>query len=141
VNDTQDLPAPPQRDPTWAPSPAEAAGWEAAAGQADAAEPLRCELRWWQALAAGRAGDWPAVTALAEAGLAEPCSDREAVRLACLHCLSGAVAEAEHVLAQAVQLHGDEGLAERVAAWCEREGLAVAAARLRAGAAGPPRRG
>jgi len=98
------------------------------------------EARWAAALAAGRAGDWEAVTALAEAGLAEPFSPREALRLAFLHCLSGSVAEAEHVLAQAVQLHGDEALPGQLAAWCEREGLGAAAARLRAGAAGPAAR-
>jgi hypothetical protein len=120
------------QDPSWAPPPEEATAWgrwaESAAG---APEALGHELRWWRALAAGRAGDWEAVSALAEAGLAEPFSVRESARLAFLHCLSGRVEEAEHVVAQAVQLHGDEGLPGRLAAWCEREGLHEAARRLR----------
>ncbi len=118
----------------------EAEAWRAAAAAPVAPEPLRQEVRWWDALAAGRAGDWDAVTALAEAGLAEPFSAREGLRLAFLHCLSGAVEEAEHVLSQAVQLHGAGALPDQLAAWCEREGLATASARLRAGAAGPARR-
>jgi hypothetical protein len=128
------------QDPWWEPSGLEAAAWRQAAASPQAAEPLRQEVRWWDALAAGRAGDWEGVSALAEAGLAEPFSPREALRLAFLHCLSGAVAEAEHVLSQAVQLHGDEALPGRLAAWCERAGLGAAAARLRSGAAGPPAR-
>ncbi len=126
--------------PWWEPSPAEAAPQREAAAAAGAPPSLRAEVRWWDALAAGRAGDWEAVSALAEAGLAEPFSARESLRLAFLHCLSGAVAEAEHVLSQAVQLHGDEALPGALAAWCERAGLAAAAARLRQGAAGPPAR-
>jgi hypothetical protein len=126
------------RDPWWTPAAAaEALAWRGAAAGPDAPEPLRQEVRWWAALAAGRAGAWEEVTALAEAGLAAPFSPREGLRLAFLHCLSGAVAEAEHVLSQAVQLHGDERLPGQLADWCEREGLAAAAARLRAGAAGP----
>src|SRR5512144_812972 len=120
------------RDPSWEPEGPEADRWRLAAARPDAPEPLRQEVRWWDALAAGRAGDWDAVSALAEAGLAEPFSPREALRLAFLHCLSGSVAEAEHVVSQAVQLHGDEALPARLAAWCERAGLAGAAAALRA---------
>jgi len=116
-------------DPIWRPAPDEAAAWAARAECSP--EALQQELRWWRAVEAGRAGDWEAVTALAEGGLAEPFSVREASRLAFLHCLSGAVEEAEHVIAQAVQLHGDEALPGRVAGWCEREGLVAAAARLR----------
>jgi hypothetical protein len=120
------------QDPSWSPPPEVAAAWrrwaEAAPG---APEALGHELRWWRALEAGRAGDWEAVSALAEAGLAEPYSVRESSRLAFLHCLSGRVEEAEHVVAQAVQLHGDETLPGRLAAWCEREGLIAAARRLR----------
>ena len=125
-----DLPALLARDPGWRPPPGEGDAWVAWAGTAEAPEALRQEVRWWQAAALGRAGDWDAVTALAGAGLAEPFSVRESTRLAFLHCLSGAVEEAEHVVAQAVQLHGDEGLPGRMAAWCAREGLVAAAARL-----------
>lgn len=123
------------RAPLAAP-PLDAETWRVAAAAAGAPRPLQEEARWWQALERGRAGDWDAVSALAEAGLGEPFSPREALRLAALHCLSGSVEEAEHVLSQLVQLHGDPELPGQVAAWCEREGLA-AAARLRAGAAGP----
>jgi hypothetical protein len=119
------------RDPAWTPPPGEAEAWQRAAAAPDAPEALRHEARWWRALAAGRAGDWAAVSSLAEAGLAEPFSVRESARLAFLHCLSGRVEEAEHVIAQAVQLHGEEGLPGVVAAWCEREGLGEAARRLR----------
>jgi hypothetical protein len=126
-----------ERDPAWSPGPAEAAAWSSAAQAPDAPELVRHEVRWWAALAAGRAGDWEEVSRLAEAGLGEPFSGREALRLAFLHCLSGSIEEAEHVLSQAVQLHGDLALAGRLAAWCEREGLAQASTRLRDGAAGP----
>jgi len=126
------------RAPWWEPDAAEADAWRRRAADPGAPEPLRHEVRFWDALAAGRAGDWDAVSALAEAGLAAPFSTREALRLAFLHCLSGAVAEAEHVLSQAVQHHGDEALPRQLAGWCERAGLPAAAARLREGAAGPP---
>jgi hypothetical protein len=128
------------RPPWWTPAEPEADRWRQAAAAAAAPEPLRQEVRWWAALAAGRAGDWDGVTALAEAGLAEPHSAREGLRLAFLHALSGSVEEAEHVLSQAVQLHGEEALPAALADWCEREGLRAAAERLRAGAAGPSRR-
>jgi hypothetical protein len=91
---------------------------------------LSHEARWWRALDAARAGDWEAVGALAGEGLAEPSSEREAVRLAFLHCLSGSFEEAEHALAQAVQTGADEGLPRRFAGWCAREGLRAAAARF-----------
>jgi len=121
-----------EHEPGWAPPPDEAAGWRRFAEEEPTPpEALLQEMRWWRALAAGRAGDWAAVSALAEAGLAEPFSVRESARLAFLHCLSGRVEEAEHVISQAVQLHGDEQLPRRMAAWCEREGLVEAAARLR----------
>ena len=64
-------------------------------------------------------------------GLAEPLSERESVRIALLHCLSGDLAAAEHAIAQAVQTASDELLPVRFAAWCEREGLLQAAARFR----------
>jgi hypothetical protein len=126
--------------PSWSPAPQTLEGWRRLAAGAEAPAGLAEELRWHEALAAGRAGDWAAVSRLAEAGLAEPWSEREAARLAFLHCLSGAVEEAEHVLSQAIQLHGDAGLARAVAGWCEAGGLLGAAARLRAGAAGPAHR-
>jgi hypothetical protein len=118
-------------DPLWRPAPADAAEWSRRAEEPGAPEPLRQEARWWRAHAAGLAGDWAEVSRLAEAGLGEPFSLREASRLAFLHCLSGSLEEAEHVVAQAVQLHGDEALPARLAAWCEREGLGEAAKRFR----------
>jgi ferric-dicitrate binding protein FerR (iron transport regulator) len=125
------------RDPAWRPAPAEAAPWLAAAAAPDAPEALRREVRWWRARDAAERADWDAVSALAEEGLAEPFSEREAVRLALLHCVSGSLAEAEHVIAQAVQTSSGEDLPERFASLCAREGLADAAARFRRG---PPSR-
>jgi lambda repressor-like predicted transcriptional regulator len=119
------------RDPAWRPAPAEAARWVAVAAEPGAPEALVREVRWWRAREAAGRGDWDGVSALAEEGLAEPFSEREAVRLALLHCLSGSVAEAEHVIAQAVQTSSDEGLPRRFADLCAREGLAGAAARFR----------
>ena len=119
------------RDPAWRPPAEEAAPWLAAAAEPGAPEPLLREVRWWRARDAAARGEWEAVSALAEAGLAEPFSEREAVRLALLHCLSGSLEEAEHVIAQAVQTSSDEGLPRRFAGWCAREGLAAAAARFR----------
>ncbi len=118
-------------DPAWRPPAAEAAPWLAAADAPDAPAALACEVRWWSARDAAARGDWDAVSALAEAGLAGPCTEREAIRLALLHCLSGSLEEAEHVIAQAVQTSSDERLPRRFAALCEREGLAEAAARFR----------
>lgn len=126
-----DLDALLQRDPAWRPPPEEASRWIAAAATPDAPEPLRQEVRWWRARDAAAAGDWDRVTALAEEGLAEPFSEREAVRLALLHCASGSLEEAEHVIAQAVQTVSEESLPRRFAEWCEREGLPAAAARFR----------
>ena len=119
------------RDPAWRPSPEEAARWLAAAAAPGPSAVLLQEVRWWRARDAAARGDWDAVSALAEEGLAEPFSEREAVRLALLHCLSGSLAEAEHVIAQAVQTSSDEALPRRFAALCAREGLADAAARFR----------
>jgi hypothetical protein len=89
------------------------------------------EIRWWRARDAADRGDWDRVTALAAEGLAEPFSEREAVRLALLHCVSGSLEQAEHLIAQAVQTSSDESLPRRFAEWCEREGLHAAAARFR----------
>jgi hypothetical protein len=119
------------RDPAWRPAPAEAAPWLALAAAPGAPAPILHEVRWWRARDAADRGEWEAVSALAEEGLAEPGSEREAVRLALLHCVSGSLAEAEHVIAQAVQTTSAEDLPRRFAAWCAREGLAAAAARFR----------
>jgi hypothetical protein len=120
------------RDPVWRPSPAEAEPWlRGASDDATAAPSLRHELRWWRARDAADRGDWEAVTRLAEEGLGEPFSERELVRLAFLHCGSGSLEEAEHVIAQAVQTVSDESLPRRFGEWCAREGLAAAAARFR----------
>lgn len=127
----EDLRALLERDPAWHPSADEAVPWLRRAAEADAPTALAPELRWWRALDAARSGDWAAVSDLAEQGLAEPFSEREAIRLAFLHCMSGSFGEAEHVIAQAVQLGSEESLPGRFAALCEREGLLEAAARFR----------
>jgi hypothetical protein len=119
------------RDPAWRPAPAVAASWLARATAPGAPTALVQEVRWWRAREAAERGRWDEVSALAAEGLAEPFSEREAVRLALLHCASGCLEEAEHVIAQAVQTVSDETLPRRFAAWCEREGLAAAAARFR----------
>ena len=119
------------RDPVWRPAAGERARLEGAALAPGADEALRCEERWWRARDAAERGEWDVVTALADAGLAAAGSEREAVRLAFLHCLSGSLEEAEHVIAQAVQTASDEHLPETFAAWCAREGLADAAERFR----------
>jgi hypothetical protein len=119
------------RDPVWRPAATEAEPWIRAAEAPGAPDDLLREVRWWRARDAADRGAWEVVSALAETGLAEPFSEREAVRLAFLHCASGSVEEAEHVLAQAVQTASDETLPRRFAEWCAREGLAAAAARFR----------
>jgi hypothetical protein len=130
VHDRQPLAALLAREPLWSPSPADVARFERDAGAGPPPE-LAAELRWWRALAAARAQRWDEVSELAEAGLGEPHSERETVRLAFLHCLSGDLEEAEHLLAQAVQTVSDEALPRRFAGWCEREGLRDAASRFR----------
>ena len=122
--------------PSWAPPPEEEADLRRRAAEPTPPASICQDLRWLDALAAGRAGDWGHVTRLAEAGLGEPFSERESIRLAFLHCLAGAVEEAEHLLSQAIQLHGDAGLARLLADWCVAEGLQAAAGRLRLGPAG-----
>lgn len=119
------------RDPLRRPSPEERARLETAARAPRADDALAREERWWRARDAAERGEWDRVSALAEEGLAAPLSEREAVRLAFLHCLSGALADAEHVVAQAVQTTSGEDLPRRFAEWCEREGLPAAAARFR----------
>jgi hypothetical protein len=118
------------RDPVWRPAPAEAERWLRAAGDPGAPAALLHEVRWWRARDAAERGDWAAVSSLADEGLGDPFSERELVRLAFLHCVSGSLAEAEHVVAQAVQTVSDESLPRRFAEWCAREGLAAAAARF-----------
>lgn len=127
----EDLRALLDRDAAWHPTADEAIPWLRRAAEPDAPPALAHELRWWRAHEAARARDWAAVSALAEEGLAEPFSEREAIRLALLHCMSGSFDEAEHVIAQAVQLGSDEALPGRFADACEREGLVEAAARFR----------
>jgi hypothetical protein len=118
------------RDPVWRPDGAEAEPWRRAAAASGAPAALVQEVRWWRARDEAERGEWDAVSALAEEGLAEAGSEREAVRLAFLHCASGSLEEAEHVIAQAVQTASDESLPRRFAAWCAREGLHAAAARF-----------
>jgi hypothetical protein len=130
------------RDAAWHPPDAERAEWLAEATRPDGPPALLHEARWWQAREAARRGDWERVTALAEEGLGEPFSEREAIRLALLHAISGNVDEAQHVLAQAVQWRSGEELIGRFAELCEAEGLPAAAARFRLlagkGSAGRP---
>ncbi|HEY6100372.1 MAG TPA: hypothetical protein VIW03_13130 [Anaeromyxobacter sp.] len=119
------------RDPVWRPDPREAEPWLRSADAPGAPPEILREIRWWRARQAAERRDWPAVSALAEAGLGDPFSERELVRLAFLHCLSGSLAEAEHVIAQAVHTVSAESLPRRFSEWCAREGLAAAAARFR----------
>jgi hypothetical protein len=119
-------------DPAWRPAPADQTSWRVRAAEPGAPEALLREVRWWDAYAAALARDWDRVSALADAGLGEPYGEREAIRLALLHCLSGALEEAEHVVAQAIQLGASaEDLPRRFAELCAREGLEAAAARFR----------
>lgn len=125
------------RDPAWRPPRAELASWLEAAARAGAPPALRHEARWWEAHDAALRSDWDRVTALAGEGFGEPFSEREAVRLALLHVISGDVEEAQHVLAQAIQWRSDEGLLRRFADTCAAEGLAEAAGFFRRLAAAP----
>jgi hypothetical protein len=120
------------RDAAWHPALPDVPGWVEDAARTDGPPALLHEARWWEAYAAARRADWDRVTALAEAGLGEPFSEREAIRLALLHAVSGNVREAQHVLSQAVQWTGGEGLLGRFADLCEAEGLTEAAGRFRA---------
>jgi hypothetical protein len=119
------------RDPVWRPATAEAEPWIRAAAEPRAPAALLHEVRWWSAREAAERQDWGAVTALAAEGLGEAASEREAVRLAFLHCASGDLEQAEHLVAQAVQPVSAEDLPRRFAEWCAREGLDGAAARFR----------
>jgi hypothetical protein len=126
-----DLAALLRRDPVWRPTAEEAAALLVKAAAPNAPAMLVQEARWWRAREAATHGEWDQVSALAEEGLAESSSEREAVRLAFLHCASGSLDEAEHVIAQAVQTCSDESLPRRFATLCEREGLLEAASRFR----------
>lgn len=119
------------RDPAWRPPRAELSAWLAEAARPGAPAGLRQEARWWEAHEAALRSDWDRVTALADEGLGEPSSEREAIRLALLHAISGNVAEAQHVLSQAIQWRSDPALLGRFAELCAAEGLADAAALFR----------
>lgn len=119
------------RDAAWHPPRAELERWIAEGAAPGSLPPLLHELRWWQAYEAALRGDWARVTALAEEGLGEPSSEREAIRLALLQAISGNLEEAQHVLAQAIQWQGGEDLLVRFAECCADEGLQEAAARFR----------
>ncbi len=125
------------RDAAWRPPPELLADWLAEAARRDAPEALRQEARWWEAREAAGRGDWGRVSALALEGLGAPSSEREGVRLALLHALSGSLAETEHVLSQVIQWTGDVSLLRRFAELCAAEGLAEAAERYRKIAGGP----
>ncbi len=119
------------RDPVSRLPAGEAEPWVRAAAEPGAPAALGQEVRWWRARDAAERGEWGTVTALAAEGLGEAYSEREAVRLAFLHCASGDLEQAEHVIAQAVQTVSAESLPRRFSEWCAREGLASAAARFR----------
>jgi len=138
------------RDPAWIPAAGELAAWLDEARRRAAPPALLEEARWWEAREAARRADWDRVSALAAEGLGEPFSEREAVRLALLHALSGDVEEAQHVLAQAIQWSSDAAMLARFAETCAAEGLEEAAATFRRiarpasqapSAVPPPRRG
>ena len=126
-----DLEALLSREPVWRPPRTELGAWLAEAGRAGGPPALLQEARWWEAHEAALRADWDRVTELAGEGLGEPFSEREAVRLALLHAISGDVDEAQHVIAQAIQWRSDEALLGRFAALCAAEGLAEAAATFR----------
>ncbi len=119
------------RDAAWSPPRAELEAWIEEAARPGAPPGLLHEARWWQAHEAALRADWARVTALAEEGLGEPFSEREAIRLALLQAISGNVHEAQHVLAQAIQWQGGEDLLVRFAELCAAEGLPEAAERFR----------
>jgi hypothetical protein len=120
-----------RRDAAWHPAPEAIPRWLAEAAAKPTSPALEQELRWWEAWAAARAADWDRVSALAQGGFGEPFSEREGIRLALLHALSGDLAQAEHVLSQVVQWNGDATLLSRFADACAAEGLAEGAARFR----------
>jgi hypothetical protein len=119
------------RDATWRPPQQELERWLAEASRPGAPAALLQEARWWQARDAAARSDWDRVTELAQEGLGEPFSEREGVRIALLHALSGDLEQAEHVLSQVVQWLGDASILRRFGDHCAAEGLAEAAARFR----------
>jgi hypothetical protein len=119
------------RDAAWRPPSAELDGWIADATRPGSPPPLLQEARWWQAREAASRADWDRVTELAQEGLGEPFSEREGIRIALLHALSGDLEQAEHVLSQVVQWQGDAALLSRFGEHCAAEGLAEAAERFR----------
>jgi hypothetical protein len=119
------------RDAAWRPPNDELAGWVADATRPGSPQPLLQEARWWQARDAAARADWDRVTELAQDGLGEPFSEREGIRIALLHALSGDLEQAEHVLSQVIQWQGDATLLRRFGEHCAAEGLAEAAERFR----------
>lgn len=119
------------RDAAWRPPPAELEVWVADATRPGSPPLLLQEARWWQAREAAARADWDRVTELAQDGLGEPFSEREGIRIALLHALSGDLEQAEHVLSQVIQWQGDATLLRRFGEHCAAEGLAEAAERFR----------
>jgi hypothetical protein len=128
------------RNAAWRPPRPELDGWVADATRAAGPPPLLQEARWWQAHEAALRSDWDRVTELAQEGLGEPFSEREGVRIALLHAISGDLEQAEHVLSQVVQWLGDASLLRRFGDVCAAEGLPEAADRFRriSGGGSPP---
>lgn len=119
------------RDPAWRPQRAEVERWIAEASRAAGPHELLQESRWWQAHEAALRADWDRVGELAQEGLGEPFSEREGVRIALLHAISGDLEQTEHVLSQVVQWQGDASLLRRFAELCAAERLGEAAGRFR----------
>jgi hypothetical protein len=118
------------RDAPWRPPAAELERWIADATRPGAPPAMLQEARWWQAREAAARADWDRVSELAQEGLGEPFSEREGVRIALLHAISGDLEQAEHVLSQVVQWLGDASLLRRFGDACAAEGLSEAAARF-----------
>jgi hypothetical protein len=118
-------------DAAWLPAPADREAWLSEATHAGAPAALLQEARWWQAHEAASRSDWDRVSELAQEGLGEPFSEREGIRIALLHALSGDLEQAEHVLSQVIQWRGDATLLRRFAEACAAEGLPEAAERFR----------
>jgi hypothetical protein len=118
-------------DAAWRPAPADREAWIAEAVRVGAPPSLLQEARWWQAREAAGRSDWDRVSELAQEGLGEPFSEREGIRIALLHALSGDLEQAEHVLSQVIQWRGDATLLGRFAQACAAEGLPEAAKRFR----------
>jgi hypothetical protein len=119
------------RDAAWNPPRAELESWLAEAVRAGSPPALLQEARWWQAHEAASRSDWDRVTELAQEGIGEPFSEREGIRIALLHAISGDVEQAEHVLSQVIQWRGDATLLGRFGEACAAEGLVECAERFR----------